>query len=188
MTALRATYRLQLAGDFDFAAARELVPYLADLGVSHLYLPPSFQARPGSTHGYDVVDPGRFSDALGGEGEFHALVEAGRAAGLGIVLDIVPNHMATDDANRWWADEALRRRFFDVDPATGRHRRFFDIDHLAGVRQEDPEVFEATHGLALWLVREGVVDGLRVDHPDGLADPRGYLERLRDGGARHVWV
>ena len=60
MTAFRATYRLQLAGDFGFAAARELVPYLADLGVSHLYLPPSFQARPGSTHGYDVVDPGRF--------------------------------------------------------------------------------------------------------------------------------
>ena len=58
MTALRAIYRLQLAGDFGFAAARELVPYLADLGVSHLYLPPSFQARPGSTHGYDVVDPG----------------------------------------------------------------------------------------------------------------------------------
>ena len=188
MTALRATYRLQLAGDFGFAAARELVPYLADLGVSHLYLPPSFQARPGSTHGYDVVDPGRFSDALGGEDEFKALVDAAREEGLGIVLDIVPNHMAADDANRWWADEGLRSKFFDVDPATGRHRRFFDIDHLAGVRQEDPEIFEATHGLALRLAREGVVDGLRVDHPDGLADPAGYLERLRERGARHVWV
>ena len=75
-----------------------------------------------------------------------------------------------------------------MDEATGRHRRFFDIDHLAGVRQEDPEVFEATHELALRLAREGIVDGLRVDHPDGLADPAGYLERLRDGGARHVWV
>jgi (1->4)-alpha-D-glucan 1-alpha-D-glucosylmutase len=188
VTELRATYRLQLAGEFGFAAARELVPYLAGLGVSHLYLPPSFQARPGSTHGYDVVDPGRFSDALGGEHEFHALVDAARAAGLGIVLDIVPNHMAADDANRWWADEELRRRFFDVDPVTGRHRRFFDIDHLAAVRQEDPEVFEATHELALRLARDGVVDGLRVDHPDGLADPAGYLERLRDGGARRVWV
>ena len=188
MTALRATYRLQLAGDFGFAAARELVPYLAELGVSHLYLPPSFQARPGSTHGYDVVDPGRFSDALGGEEEFRALAGAAREAGLGIVLDIVPNHMATDDSNRWWADEGLRAKFFDVDAETGRHRRFFDIDHLAGVRQEDPEVFEATHGLALRLARDGVVDGLRVDHPDGLADPASYLERLREGGARHVWV
>ena len=188
MTALRATYRLQLGGDFGFAAARELVPYLADLGVSHLYLPPSFQARPGSTHGYDVVDPGRFSDALGGEEEFRALVGAARGAGLGIVLDIVPNHMAADDANRWWADSGLRRKFFDVDPVTGRHRRFFDVDHLAALRQEDPEVFEATHALALRLTRDGVVDGLRVDHPDGLSDPAGYLERLRDGGAGHVWV
>jgi (1->4)-alpha-D-glucan 1-alpha-D-glucosylmutase len=188
VTGLRATYRLQLAGGFGFAAARRLVPYLADLGVSHLYLAPSFQARPGSTHGYDVVDPGRFSEALGGEEEFTALVDAAREAGLGILLDIVPNHMAADDANRWWADEDLRRKFFDIDPETGRHRRFFDVDHLAALRQEDPEVFEATHALALRLARDGVVDGLRVDHPDGLADPAGYLQRLRDGGARHVWV
>jgi (1->4)-alpha-D-glucan 1-alpha-D-glucosylmutase len=75
-----------------------------------------------------------------------------------------------------------------VDPVTGRHRRFFDIDDLAGVRQEDPEVFAATHELVLSLVREGWVDGLRVDHPDGLADPAGYLERLRSGGAARVWV
>jgi (1->4)-alpha-D-glucan 1-alpha-D-glucosylmutase len=188
VTGLRATYRLQLAGGFGFADARRLIPYLADLGVSHLYLAPSFQARPGSTHGYDVVDPGRFSDALGGEEEFVALVDAAREAGLGILLDIVPNHMAADEANRWWADEDLRRKFFDIDPETGRHRRFFDVDHLAAVRQEDTEVFEATHALALRLARDGVVDGLRVDHPDGLADPAGYLQRLRDGGARHVWV
>jgi (1->4)-alpha-D-glucan 1-alpha-D-glucosylmutase len=188
LTELRATYRLQLAGDFGFAAARSLVPYLADLGVSHLYLAPSFEARPGSTHGYDVVDPGRISTVLGGEDEFRALAGAARAAGLGIVLDIVPNHMAVDDANRYWADETLRRKFFDIDEVTGRHRRFFDIDHLAGVRQEDPEVFEETHRLALALLREGLVDGLRVDHPDGLADPAGYLERLRAGGAERVWV
>ena len=152
MTELRATYRLQLGGDFGFAQARALVPYLAELGVSHLYLPPSFQARPGSTHGYDVVDPTAISEALGGEAEFRALVDAARDAGLGVVLDIVPNHMATDDANRWWSDPALREQFFDLDPETGRHRRFFDIDHLAGVRQEDPEVFEETHRLALSLV------------------------------------
>jgi (1->4)-alpha-D-glucan 1-alpha-D-glucosylmutase len=185
---LRATYRLQLSGDFGFAEARSLVSYLASLGVSHLYLPPSFEARPGSTHGYDVIDPGRISPALGGEEEFRALAAEARSHGLGIVLDIVPNHMAADDANRYWADESLRSKFFDIDPATGRHRRFFDIDHLAGVRQEDPEVFEETHKLALSLVREGLVDGLRVDHPDGLADPAGYLDRLRSGGAEHVWV
>jgi (1->4)-alpha-D-glucan 1-alpha-D-glucosylmutase len=184
----RATYRLQLGGSFGFEAARALVPYLASLGVSHLYLPPSFEAREGSTHGYDVVDPGRISSALGGESAFRALASDARAAGLRIVLDVVPNHMATDDANRYWADPSLRSKFFDIDPATGRHRRFFDIDHLAGVRQEDPDVFEATHALALSLVREGVVDGLRVDHPDGLADPAEYLGRLRDRGASRVWV
>jgi (1->4)-alpha-D-glucan 1-alpha-D-glucosylmutase len=184
----RATYRLQLAADMTFADARALVPYLRDLGVSHLYLSPSFAAREGSTHGYDVVDPTRFSEALGGEEGFRALAAAARAAGLGIVLDIVPNHMATDDANPYWADPERRRKFFDIDPETGRHRRFFEIDHLAGVRQEDPEVFAETHRLALALVADGTVDGLRIDHPDGLADPAGYLERLRDGGAAHVWV
>jgi (1->4)-alpha-D-glucan 1-alpha-D-glucosylmutase len=188
MTPFRATYRLQLGPGMGFAEAAELVPYLRDLGVSHLYLPPSFQARTGSTHGYDVVDPGSISEELGGEAAFRGLVDAVRGAGMGIVLDIVPNHMATDDANRYWADPELRRRFFDIDPETGRHRRFFDIDHLAGVRQEDPDVFAATHQLALALVEQGAVDGLRIDHPDGLADPAGYLERLRDGGAAHVWV
>jgi (1->4)-alpha-D-glucan 1-alpha-D-glucosylmutase len=188
LTDFRATYRLQLEPGTGFEHARELVPYLRDLGVSHLYLPPSFQARPGSTHGYDVVDPGRISEELGGRAAFDALVAAARDAGLGIVLDIVPNHMAADEANRYWSDPRLRERFFDLDVETGRHRRFFDIDHLAGVRQEDPEVFAATHRLALELARTGAVDGLRIDHPDGLADPGAYLGRLRDGGAAHVWV
>jgi (1->4)-alpha-D-glucan 1-alpha-D-glucosylmutase len=184
VTALRATYRLQLSPDLDFAAARALVPYLRDLGVSHLYLSPAFQARPESTHGYDVTDPGRISEELGGEEEFRALA----GAGLGVILDIVPNHMAAADENRYWADPKLRRKFFDIDPETGRWRRFFDIDHLAAVRQEDPEVFAETHRLALRLVREGLVDGLRIDHPDGLADPAGYLRRLRDEGVERVWV
>jgi (1->4)-alpha-D-glucan 1-alpha-D-glucosylmutase len=181
---LRGTYRLQLGTDLDFAATRALVPYLRDLGVSHLYLSPSFQARPGSTHGYDVIDPGRISEELGGEEQFRALA----GEGLGVILDIVSNHMAASEENRYWADPALRTRFFDVDPVTGRHRRFFDIDHLAAVRQEDPEVFAETHRLALRLVREGVVDGLRIDHPDGLADPAGYLRRLRAEGVERVWV
>jgi (1->4)-alpha-D-glucan 1-alpha-D-glucosylmutase len=184
----RATYRLQLSSEFGFADARALIPYLRDLGVSHLYLSPSLQARPGSTHGYDVIDPTRISEDLGGEDAFRALVADAHAAGLGVVLDIVPNHMATDEGNRYWTDPELRRRFFDVDPASGRHRRFFDIDDLAGVRQEDASVFGETHRLVLSLVREGLIDGLRIDHPDGLADPAGYLQRLRDGGAARVWI
>jgi (1->4)-alpha-D-glucan 1-alpha-D-glucosylmutase len=184
MSELRATYRLQLGGDLDFVAARELVPYFRDLGISHLYLSPSFQARPGSTHGYDVTDPGRISEELGGEDEFRALAEAG----LGVILDIVPNHMAAAEENRYWSDPELRPKFFDIDHETGRWRRFFDIDHLAAVRQEDPEVFAETHRLALRLVRGGLVDGLRIDHPDGLADPAGYLRRLRDEGVERVWV
>ena len=179
-----ATYRLQLTPELDFRAVRELVPYLRDLGVSHLYLSPSLQARSGSTHGYDVVDPTRISEALGGEAAFRELA----GAGLGIILDIVPNHMGTGEENRWWADEALRARFFDYDPADGWYRRFFDIDDLAGLRVEDEEVFELTHRKVLELVAEGLLDGLRVDHPDGLADPAGYLRRLREGGAAHVWV
>jgi (1->4)-alpha-D-glucan 1-alpha-D-glucosylmutase len=184
----RATYRLQLGTDLDFAAARELLPYIAELGCSHLYLSPSFQARAGSTHGYDVIDPGRVSDDLGGEEGLRALAETAHEHGMGIVLDVVPNHMATDEHNRFWTDPALRDKFFDVDPVSGRHRRFFDIDELAGVRMEDPEVFAAVSGLALRLLAEGVIDGLRVDHPDGLTDPLQYLQRLRDGGAEHVWV
>ena len=143
---------------------------------------------PGSQHGYDVVDPTALSADLGGRAAFTSLVAAAHGAGLGIVLDIVPNHMATDDANRFWTDPELRARFFDVDPETGRHRRFFDIDDLAGVRQEDPSVFEETHALVLSLVREGLVDALRIDHPDGMRDPAGYLARLRDGGADTVWI
>jgi (1->4)-alpha-D-glucan 1-alpha-D-glucosylmutase len=188
VSTVRATYRLQLGPDLTFADARALVPYLAELGVSHLYLSPSFAAREGSTHGYDVIDPRVVSPVLGGEEGLRALAGAARHAGLGIVLDIVPNHMAADDANPFWADEELRAKFFDIDPETGFARRFFDIDHLVGVRVEDPEVFEATHALALRLLREGVVDGLRIDHPDGLADPAGYLRRLHERGATQVWV
>ncbi len=105
----RAVYRLQLTPDFGFRAARELAPYLRGLGVSHLYLSPSLQARTGSTHGYDVVDPTRISHELGGEEEFRALC----AAGLGVLLDIVPNHMAADEhENALWrtAREVLRLR------------------------------------------------------------------------------
>ncbi len=169
---MRAVYRLQLGPGLGFREARALVPYLQDLGVSHLYLSPSLQARAGSTHGYDVVDPTRISEDLGGEEAFRALC----AAGLGVVLDVVPNHMAVGEENPFWPE------VFDVG------RRFFDIDELGGVRVEDPEVFGLTHGKVLELVRDGAVEGLRIDHVDGLARPGEYLRRLADRGVRRVWV
>jgi (1->4)-alpha-D-glucan 1-alpha-D-glucosylmutase len=179
-----ATYRLQLTPEFGFAQARELVPYLRELGISHLYLSPSLQARSGSQHGYDVVDPRHVSEALGGEEELRRLAEAG----LGILLDIVPNHMAAVDESPFWRDVSLRQMFFDIDLPTGFHRRFFDVGELGGVKQEDWEVFWATHAKVVELVREGIVDGVRVDHPDGLADPAEYFARLAETGVEHVWA
>ena len=185
---LRATYRLQLTREFGFDAARELIPYLRDLGISHLYLSPSLEARAGSAHGYDVIDPTRISEERGGEDAFRALCAAAHGDGLGVVLDIVPNHMAAVPENPLWADPESRERCFDVDPVSGRHRRFFDIDDLAGARVELDDVFLETHALVLRLVGEGVLDGLRIDHPDGLADPAAYLARLRAEGVERVWV
>ena len=180
-----ATYRLQLTPDFGFAAARELVPYLRDLGISHLYLSPSLQARAGSQHGYDVIDPRQISDALGGEEEFRRLA----AAGLGVILDIVPNHMAAVDESPFWRDLDLRQMFFDVDLRTGFHRRFFDVGELGGLKQEDWEVFWATHAKVIELVREGV-DRRRARRPSRrsrrsrrvLRPARGRRRRARLGG------
>lgn len=246
-----ATYRLQLQPRFPFAAAAAAVPYLASLGVSHLHLSPVLEAVPGSSHGYDVVDHARVREELGGEEGLRALARTAREHGLGLVVDIVPNHMAMAPAHNRALWELLREgpkspyaRWFDVDweaqggqvllPVLGgplgdvldelrvdgdllryydhvfplregtadlplpqlldaqwyrpvwwrlartelNYRRFFSISELIGVRVEDPEVFEATHAKILQLLHEGVLDGLRVDHPDGLADPDGYLERL----------
>ena len=184
MPPFRATYRLQLTPDFGFAQARALVPYLRDLGISHLYLSPSLQARAGSQHGYDVTDPRHISTELGGEEEFRKLA----TSGLGVILDIVPNHMAAVDESPFWRDERLREMYFDVDLRTGFHRRFFDIGELGGLRQEDWEVFWGTHAKVIELVRERLVDGVRVDHPDGLADPAEYFARLRDAGVEHAWA
>ncbi|MEU9268188.1 malto-oligosyltrehalose synthase [Streptomyces sp. NPDC048251] len=246
-----ATYRLQLQPEFPFEAATAAVPYLASLGVSHLHLSPVLEAVPGSPHGYDVVDPTRVRAELGGEEGLRALAGTAREHGLGLVVDIVPNHMAMAPRHNHALWEVLREgpkspyaRWFDIDweaqggqvlvPVLGgpvgselaqlrvdgdvlryydhvlplregteglplprlldaqwyrpvwwrlartelNYRRFFSISELIGVRVEDPEVFEATHGTILRLLHEGVVDGLRVDHPDGLADPDAYLERL----------
>ena len=261
-----STYRLQLQPGFGFSGAAAAADYLADLGVTHVYLSPILQATPGSTHGYDVVDHSLVSEELGGEDAFRAMAGRFRDLGLGLIVDIVPNHMAVpvpESLNRplwsvlrdgtgspfasWfdvdWAAQDGRLlmpvlggpvsdclgdlrldtggaepvlRYFDhvlpVRPGTQRlplselldaqhyrladwhlaatelnWRRFFDISSLIAVRVEDPEVFEATHEVILRLAAEGLIDGLRVDHPDGLADPRGYLRRLaeRTGG---LWV
>ena len=189
MADFRCTYRIQLTSELGFRRVREVVlPYLRDLGVSHLYLSPVLQAQRESTHGYDVVDPTRVSPELGGEEELRSLCDAAHAGGLGTILDVVPNHMATSEENRFWRDRELRARFFDWDAESGWYRRFFDIGELAGVRVEDPEVFEVTHAKVLELVHGGFVDGLRVDHPDGLANPRAYLERLRASGVDRIWV
>ncbi|MFE0450518.1 malto-oligosyltrehalose synthase [Streptomyces sp. NPDC058914] len=248
-----ATYRLQLQPAFPFAAAAAAVPYLASLGVSHLHLSPVLEAVPGSLHGYDVVDHARVREELGGEAGLRALSRAAREHGLGLVVDIVPNHMAAVPRHNRALWEVLREgpkspyaRWFDIDweaqggqvllPVLGgpvgdelgrlrvdggvlryhdhvlplregtedlplpqlldaqwyrpvwwrlartelNYRRFFSISELIGVRVEDPEVFEATHAKILQLLHEGVLDGLRVDHPDGLSDPDTYLERLHE--------
>src|SRR3982751_6914678 len=115
-----STYRLQLNAAFQLADARALVPYLDALGITDLYASPVMMARKGSLHGYDVVDPTRISDELGGEDEFRALSGAAREAGLGVLLDIVPNHMATsEEENPFWADVEQRAKFFDWDAQTG---------------------------------------------------------------------
>ncbi|MEE1737706.1 malto-oligosyltrehalose synthase [Streptomyces sp. BE147] len=257
-----ATYRLQLQPDFPFSAAGDAVPYLAALGVSHLHLSPVLEAVPGSRHGYDVVDHSRVRAELGGEEGLRRLAATAREHGLGLVLDIVPNHMATAPRHNRALWEVLREgpespyaRWFDIDWAehggrvllpvlAGRlgdqldrfsvegdvlhydeqvfplregtaalplrelldaqhyrlgwwrlartelnYRRFFTVPELIGIRVEHPEVFDATHGKVLELLRDGVVDGLRVDHPDGLADPAAYLERLdRATGGRWTVV
>jgi len=342
---LRATYRVQLGPDFGFAELAELADYLAELGVSHVYTSPVLQAAPGSTHGYDVVDPARVSDALGGELGFARARAALAARGLGLVLDVVPNHMSIAGmSNTWWWDvlengpASHYAGHFDVDWAPGasrqenrinlpilgeryadaveqrlirvvregghfsvryhehrlpmaprsldwilrqagaacgsdellfladaaqqlprstetdrrraaqRHRdkavigvllarlfesvpvcaaavdavladtsvdpdrldallerqnfrlafwraaaselgyrRFFDIHTLIGLRIEDPVVLEDTHKLIFAWLERGDIDGVRVDHPDGLRDPEGYLASLRGAGPS-AWI
>ncbi|GAB3431382.1 malto-oligosyltrehalose synthase [Flindersiella endophytica] len=251
-----STYRLQFGPNLGFDAAADLAGYLADLGAGAVYASPLLQASPGSTHGYDVVDPTRASEMLGGEDGRQRLARRLRERGLGLVVDIVPNHMGVADAaaNTFWADvlanghESRYSNYFDIDWSRGpllipvlgddgldgltvedgelryhehrfplapgtadgtpqqvherqhyrlvswrlgnrelTYRRFFDITTLAAVRVEDPEVFDATHREVLRWVGAGDVTGLRVDHPDGLADPGGYLRRLREA-APEAWL
>ncbi|MEJ3746299.1 malto-oligosyltrehalose synthase [Actinomycetes bacterium KLBMP 9797] len=251
----RGTYRIQVRPDFDLDATAELAGYLAELGVTHLYTAPLLAAAPGSPHGYDVVDHSRVNPEIGGREGLERLAAALREHGLGLVVDIVPNHMgvAVPAANpAWW--DVLKRGpasryadWFDIDWSRGRlvlpvladdphalddlkvdgdelvyheqrfpladgtggsgdprdvhrrqhyrlvswkdgdrecsYRRFFAVSTLAGLRVEDPAVFAATHAE---ILRWGA-DGIRVDHPDGLRDPAGYLARLR-AAAPKSWL
>ncbi|QZA07401.1 malto-oligosyltrehalose synthase [Mycolicibacter heraklionensis] len=258
-----STYRLQLRGAesgfaFTFADAEELLDYFDALGVSHLYLSPVLTAVRGSTHGYDVVDPTTVSAELGGAEGLARLSAAARARGMGLVIDIVPNHVgvARPEQNPWWWDVLKHGRasrysaYFDIDwelgdgriilpvlgsdrdvadlavdgetlrlgdlvfpisPGTGSgsgaqvhdrqhyrlvgwrngicgYRRFFSITSLAGLRQEDRTVFEAWHAEPARWFDAGLADGVRVDHPDGLSDPQGYLERLRALIGPDAWI
>ncbi len=188
-----ATYRLQFNGQFRFEDARNLVGYLHRLGISDLYASPVLKARRGSPHGYDVTDPTRLNPELGTETDFGALAGELGKQGMGMLLDIVPNHMAASPENPWWTDvlengkESPYAGFFDTDwlafekgtNKIGGHRRFFDIGDLAGIRVEEYRVFEAVHSLVLRLIAEGKITGLRIDHIDGLYDPLQYLLRLQ---------
>ena len=268
-TPVLSTYRLQLHGpdaegagpSLSLADATALVPHLDALGVSHLYASPILTPAAGSQHGYDVVDPTTVSAAIGGPAALDELVATLRARGMGLVVDIVPNHVGveTPAENAWWWDVLRQGRssplseYFDIDwspdngadgkialpvlgseqdvdalgvegdelrfydhrfpvaPGTGDgtpqevharqayrlvpwqaglvgYRRFFHVNGLAALRQEDPAVFDATHvEIARWAA-EDLVDGIRVDHPDGLADPAGYLGRLRDLLGPERWL
>ena len=248
-----------MRGDcFTFADAEDLLPYLDDLGVSHLYLSPILTAAPGSTHGYDVTDPTSVSADLGGADGLARLSAAARSRGMGLIVDIVPNHVGVDkpEQNKWWWDVLKHGRdsayasYFDIDwtldngrivlPVLGsdndvtdlvvdndvlrlgdlaypiapgtengtgeevhdrqhyrligwRHgvcgyRRFFSITSLAGLRQEDRAVFDATHVEVKRWFDEGLVDGVRIDHPDGLSDPTGYLAWLRELTGPQAWI
>jgi (1->4)-alpha-D-glucan 1-alpha-D-glucosylmutase len=188
-----ATYRLQFNKSFRFTDASRLVPYLNRLGISDIYTSPILRARKGSSHGYDVTDPTRLNPELGTGYDLDTLIENLRRRRMGLLLDIVPNHMAIGPENPWWRDVTGKGRdspfaaFFDTewldfegsDSKPTGHRRFFDIGDLVGIRVEDPEVFEATHSYILHLVAEGKITGLRIDHIDGLYDPLEYLQRLQ---------
>ena len=117
-----ATYRLQLREGMDLPRAATIVPYLKRLGISHLYLSPIFTATSGSTHGYDVIDPNEVDPAIGGRAGLETLSEALKAEGLGLVLDIVPNHMAFTIENPWLRDVLAHGE-------ASAYREHFDIDH-----------------------------------------------------------
>jgi len=191
MRRLSSTYRLQLNQYFNLKDVLHWVPHFNGLGFSHLYLSPITKAKPGSTHGYDVTDYQVLNPELGTENDLGILAEALHQKDMGIILDFVPNHMCIDDPfNRWWADVKEKGRkskyahYFDIfwgeEKLSVRHRRFFDINHLVGVRVEEPEVFREVHRKVFEWIDLGWIDGLRIDHIDGLYNPEQYLQNLKN--------
>ena len=150
MTPRRATYRLQLGSTLTFDDAVAVVPYLAKLGISHLYLSPILEAAEGSTHGYDAVDPERVATALGGDDGLDRLAAAVRAEGMAMIVDIVPNHMSiASRRNRWWLDVLENGR-------ASAYAHFFDVDWAGDDRIVLPILAER-YGRALTSGRLGVV-------------------------------
>ena len=257
-----STYRLQITSSFTLDDAADLTGYLAELGVGAVYCSPLLSSTTGSDHGYDVTDVTRVDPQRGGEDGWRRFVDAARAAGLAIVVDIVPNHLGIDVPHEnptWWSvlrdgQDSPYAAWYDIDwsrpitlPVLGddagpddleivavddgyelhycdhrfplapgtvgdgdpvaqvlarqhyrligwrlgdtdlSYRRFFAVSSLAGVRIEDDAVFDATHERVLRWVAEDGIDGLRIDHPDGLVDPTGYFDRLRDA-APQTWI
>ena len=247
----RSTYRLQITAEHPLSAAADHLGYLHALGVDWVYLSPLLQCTSGSEHGYDVTDHAVTDVARGGPAGLAALAEKAHGLGLGVLVDVVPNHVGTavPEESVWWWDvlrlgrESVHAKAFDIDWAAGdgrillpvlgdgpdepaalavvdgelryydhrfplapgttsgtaqqvhdrqhyrliswrrgdaelNYRRFFTVTTLAGIRVELPEVFADSHvEIARWI-EAGLVDGLRIDHPDGLADPGGYLDDL----------
>jgi (1->4)-alpha-D-glucan 1-alpha-D-glucosylmutase len=267
MTVPISTYRLQIRSSFDLGAAADLVGYVRDLGADWVYLSPILTAAAGSDHGYDVVDHSAIDPVRGGAAGLDSLANAAHDAGLGVLVDIVPNHVGVADAseNPWWWDllkhgqDSRYAEAFDVDwkfgngkvriPVLGgsleealgagdiviagdelhyfdnryplapnsaqpgdtaaeviarqnyelmnwrraddelNYRRFFAVNSLAGIRVEIPWVFAESHAEIIRWVSAGLADGLRVDHPDGLADPGRYLDDLAAAtNGTEVWV
>ena len=154
-----ATYRLQFHRGFTFADARGIVPYLARLGISHVYASPIFRAAPGSTHGYDVCDHNELNPELGSRGDFEALSAEMKAHGLGLIVDFVPNHMGIEKAlNPWWRD------VLENGPASP-YAAFFDIDWLPVKRELENKVLLPVLGDQYGRVLEG--DEFRVEFADG---------------------
>lgn len=176
----RCTYRVQLRAGFTFADAAAIAGYLADLGVSHLYCSPYLQACPGSTHGYDVTDPRRLNDELGGHAGHRAMTEALRRVDLGQVLDIVPNHMAADAMfNPWWHDVLARG------PAS-EYARFFDIDWAGGDERSASSVLVPVLGDHYGKVLEA--GELRVERVGGELVVRYYDNEFPLSPATTAWL
>ncbi|WP_131783459.1 malto-oligosyltrehalose synthase [Legionella gresilensis] len=185
-----ATYRVQLNKDFPFEKVEPLLDFLRKLGISDIYTSPVLQAQPGSTHGYDVTNYEEVNKDLGGYEGFKHFCLTLQEKGLNLCVDIVPNHMASTEYNIYWQDVLKKREnsefafLFDVNWVHSNqdklvYRRFFDINELVCMRVEDPKVFAKTHHLLFSLINKELIQGLRIDHIDGLRNPADYLNSLK---------